>query len=80
MFYQWAESLGIRLEEMIKTEKASYDHISSTLNESEKQRQLVLQDEEEDFLDECEFELIKVPLTQNSIDFCTNSECQCSRQ
>lgn len=56
MFYQWAESLGIRLEEMIKTEKASYDHIASTLNDSEKQKQLVLQDEEEDFLDECEFD------------------------
>lgn len=53
MFYQWAESLGIRLEEMIKTEKASYDHIATTLNDSEKQKQLVLQDEEEDFLDEC---------------------------
>lgn len=52
MFYQWAESLGIRLEEMIKTEKMSFDQISSSLNDVEKQKQLLLQDEEEDFLDE----------------------------
>lgn len=53
MFYQWAESLGIRLEEMIKSEKTSFDHISTSLNDVEKQKQLVSQDEEEDFLDEC---------------------------
>lgn len=57
MFYQWAESLGIRLEEMIKSEKASYDHIMTTMNDTDKQKQLVLQDEEEDFLDEREFQL-----------------------
>lgn len=55
MFYQWAESLGIRLEEMIKTEKISFDHIASSMNDIDKQKQLVLQDEEEDFLDECKF-------------------------
>lgn len=53
MFYQWAESLGIRLEEMIKGEKANYDHIATSMNDMEKQKQMVLQDEEEDFLDEC---------------------------
>lgn len=52
-FYQWAECIGIRLEEMIKNEKANYDQISSTLHDPEKQKQLILQDEEEDFLDEC---------------------------
>lgn len=54
MFYQWAESLGARLEEMIKSEKANYDSINSSLNDVDKQKQLLLQDEEEDFLDECE--------------------------
>ena len=52
MFYQWAESLGIRLEEMIKTEKMSFDQVSMSLNDIDKQKQLLLQDEEEDFLDE----------------------------
>lgn len=52
MFYQWAESLGIRLEEMIKTEKSTFSQVSMSLNDIEKQKQLLLQDEEEDFLDE----------------------------
>lgn len=52
-FYQWAECIGIRLEEMIKNEKSSYDHLASSLNDPEKQKQLIMQDEEEDFLDEC---------------------------
>jgi protein unc-80 len=61
MFYQWAESLGIRLEEMIKNEKASYDNIATSLHDIEKQKQLILQDEEEDFLDECEDGLVFPP-------------------
>lgn len=56
MFYQWAESLGIRLEEMIKTEKSSYDHVASSMNDIETQKKLILQDEEEDFLDECKID------------------------
>lgn len=55
MFYQWAESIGIRMEEMIKNDKQNYDHVTSTLNNIEKQKLLLQQDEEEDFLDECEF-------------------------
>ncbi|KAG5670539.1 hypothetical protein PVAND_000795 [Polypedilum vanderplanki] len=51
-FFQWAECIGIRLEEMIKNEKSNYDNIQSSLNDVEKQKQLNLQDEEEDFLDE----------------------------
>uniref|UniRef100_A0A1B0CSU9 Uncharacterized protein n=2 Tax=Lutzomyia longipalpis TaxID=7200 RepID=A0A1B0CSU9_LUTLO len=52
MFYQWAELLGARLEEMLKNEKQTYDQVTASMCESEKQRQLLLQDEEEDFLDE----------------------------
>lgn len=75
MFYQWAETLGIRLEEMVKCEKSSFDGISNTLNDVEKQKQLILQDEEEDFLDECELFLIN--LKENILfhfPFCFNSE------
>ncbi|XP_059612441.1 protein unc-80 homolog isoform X4 [Phlebotomus argentipes] len=52
MFYQWAEVLGARLEEMLKTEKLTFDQVTTSMCDSEKQRQLLLQDEEEDFLDE----------------------------
>jgi protein unc-80 len=52
-FYQWAECLGNRLEEMIKNEQSTYENIETSTNDFERQKQLVLDDEEEDFLDEC---------------------------
>ena len=52
MFYQWAEFLGARLEEMIQTEKQSFETVNLIINDPEKQRRLLQQDEEEDFLDE----------------------------
>ena len=53
MFYGWAETLGIRLEDMIAKEKTTFDQVTLSLNDLEKQKQLLQQDEEEDFLDEC---------------------------
>lgn len=44
--------MGIRLEEMIATEKQNFDQINYSLNDPEKQKELLMQDEEEDFLDE----------------------------
>jgi hypothetical protein len=55
MFYQWAESIGLRLEDMIKLERSTFDQVSMSLNDPEKQKQLLQSDEEEDFLDECKF-------------------------
>lgn len=52
MFYQWAEFLGARLEEMIVTERQSFETVNMMINDPEKQRRLLQQDEEEDFLDE----------------------------
>lgn len=52
MFYQWAEFLGARLEEMVMTEKQSFETVNLIINDPEKQRRLLQQDEEEDFLDE----------------------------
>lgn len=52
MFYQWGEIIGMRLEEMIASEKLNYEQIDATLGEPEKQNELIQQDEEEDFLDE----------------------------
>lgn len=37
---------------MIAVEKQSFDQISASINDPEKQKELLLQDEEEDFLDE----------------------------
>lgn len=55
MFYQWGEVIGMRLEEMLIREKQNYEKIDASLNDPEKQNELVLLDEEEDFLDEGEF-------------------------
>lgn len=49
---QWAEVIGARLDEMIAAEKLTYDQVNSTLSDGEKQKELLSQDEEEDFLDE----------------------------
>lgn len=40
------------MEDLINSDKQNFEQIASTLNDPEKQRQLLLQDEEEDFLDE----------------------------
>lgn len=52
MFYQWGEVIGMRLEEMIATEKQNYDKIDQSLCDHDKQSENLQQDEEEDFLDE----------------------------
>lgn len=45
--------LGARLEDLITAEKLTFEQISINLSDTEKQRELLQQDEEEDFLDEC---------------------------
>lgn len=40
------------MEELLSNEKQNFDQITASLNDPEKQRQLLQQDEEEDFLDE----------------------------
>lgn len=52
MFYQWAEVLGSRLEEMITEDKKNEGLINSMVLDEAMQKELLLQDEEEDFLDE----------------------------
>ncbi|XP_037891733.1 protein unc-80 homolog isoform X5 [Glossina fuscipes] len=52
MFHQWAEMLGARLEEILFAERLQYETMSAALSDPEKQRELLQQDEEEDFLDE----------------------------
>ncbi|KXJ74140.1 hypothetical protein RP20_CCG014272 [Aedes albopictus] len=52
MFHQWGEALGFRLDDMLNNEKKNHDQVNASLGDPEKQKQLLQQDEEEDFLDE----------------------------
>ncbi|XP_066993860.2 protein unc-80 homolog [Anabrus simplex] len=52
MFYQWAEALGSRLEEMLQEDKQHVANVVSMVTEENRQKELLMEDEEEDFLDE----------------------------
>lgn len=52
MFHQWAELIGQRLEEMIQDDKLLEPQISVLVSDEQKQKELLMNDEEEDFLDE----------------------------
>ncbi|XP_039303974.1 protein unc-80 homolog isoform X12 [Solenopsis invicta] len=52
MFYQWAEAIGARLEEFLAEDKQNMEQVTSIVSDESKQRDLVLEDEEEDFLDD----------------------------
>lgn len=52
---QWGEALGFRLDDMLTNETKLHDQVNASLVDPEKQKQLLQQDEEEDFLDECNF-------------------------
>ncbi|CAG9815242.1 unnamed protein product [Phaedon cochleariae] len=52
MFYQWAEAIGQRLEEFVNEDKNLQPQINAMMADDQKQKDLLVQDEEEDFLDE----------------------------
>nr|XP_033339451.1 protein unc-80 homolog isoform X5 [Megalopta genalis] len=52
LFYQWAEAIGTRLEELLVEDKQNMDQIAAMVSDESKQRDLIIEDEEEDFLDE----------------------------
>ncbi|XP_049870612.1 protein unc-80 homolog [Pectinophora gossypiella] len=58
LFYQWAEAIGNRLEEMLIEDKKHIEAVSNLVADPEGQKELLQQDEEEDFLDEAS---IRVP-------------------
>lgn len=45
--------MGARLEEMMQEDKQHIPNIVAMLSDESKQKQLLLEDEEENFLDEC---------------------------
>ncbi|XP_014469276.1 PREDICTED: protein unc-80 homolog isoform X4 [Dinoponera quadriceps] len=52
LFYQWAEAIGTRLEEFLAEDKQNIEQVTSIVSDESKQRDLVAEDEEEDFLDD----------------------------
>ncbi|XP_042207937.1 protein unc-80 homolog isoform X3 [Homarus americanus] len=52
MFYQWAEALGTRLEELLEESGPTVEEVVSPITDTETRRALRANDEEEDFLDE----------------------------
>ncbi|KAL5280592.1 unc-80 family protein [Megaselia abdita] len=52
MFYQWGEMLGARLEEILFAEKLNFGAVKASLADQDKQKELLVKDEEEDFLDD----------------------------
>ncbi|CAH0723740.1 unnamed protein product, partial [Brenthis ino] len=57
LFYQWAEAIGNRLEEMLNEDRKHIDTVVNLVNDPDGQRELLQQDEEEDFLDEASIRL-----------------------
>ncbi|XP_073952386.1 unc80, NALCN channel complex subunit isoform X3 [Choristoneura fumiferana] len=57
LFYQWAEAIGNRLEEMLVEDKKHIDNVINMVTDPDGQRDLLQQDEEEDFLDEASIRL-----------------------
>ncbi|XP_060802082.1 protein unc-80 homolog isoform X1 [Amyelois transitella] len=62
LFYQWAEAIGNRLEDMLIEDKKHIDTVVNLVNDPEGQRELLQQDEEEDFLDEASIRLPGKPI------------------
>ncbi|KAI5699063.1 hypothetical protein M8J75_015861 [Diaphorina citri] len=52
MFYQWGEAIGIRLEELLAEDRQHIPEVITMLSDETKQKELLIEDEEEDFLDE----------------------------
>ncbi|KAM7300742.1 protein unc-80 homolog [Ixodes scapularis] len=52
LFFQWAEAIGARLEEMLQSEVLDPLELAALAADEQKRRQCRMEDEEEDFLDE----------------------------
>jgi hypothetical protein len=50
--YFFIQALGSRLEEMVQEDKQHVANIVSMVTEESRQKELLMEDEEEDFLDE----------------------------
>ncbi|KAJ1528104.1 hypothetical protein ONE63_008019 [Megalurothrips usitatus] len=57
MFSQWAEAVGARLEELMLADRKQYPSVVGMVLDENKHKELLMQDEEEDFLDEASVNL-----------------------
>ncbi|KAE8737653.1 hypothetical protein FOCC_FOCC016879, partial [Frankliniella occidentalis] len=57
MFSQWAEAIAVRLEELLQSDKKNYPAVVGIVLEETKHKDILKQDEEEDFLDEASVNL-----------------------
>ncbi|KAG7310085.1 hypothetical protein JYU34_004625 [Plutella xylostella] len=62
LFYQWAEALGNKLEEMLIEDQKHLENVVNLVNDPDGQRELLQQDEEEDFLDEASIRISGKPI------------------
>ncbi|GBP89583.1 Protein unc-80 homolog [Eumeta japonica] len=62
LFYQWAEAIGNRLEEMLVEDRKHFDQVANLVSDPDGQRDLLQHDEEEDFLDEASIRLPGKPI------------------
>ncbi|KAL4711404.1 hypothetical protein ACJJTC_016158, partial [Scirpophaga incertulas] len=62
LFYQWAEAISNRLEEMLVEDKKHLETVANLVTDPDGQRELLQQDEEEDFLDEASIRLPGKPI------------------
>lgn len=52
MYENYSQAIGTRLEQFMAEDKQNVDQIVAMVSEESKQRDLIIEDEEEDFLDE----------------------------
>ncbi|XP_043466068.1 protein unc-80 homolog isoform X3 [Leptopilina heterotoma] len=52
LFYQWAEAIGARLDEFLVEDKKVMENASAVVSDETKHRDLIIEDEEENFLDD----------------------------
>lgn len=53
--FYFTQALSVRLEEMMAEDKQNVPNVINLLSDENKQKQLLAEDEEENFLDECKF-------------------------
>lgn len=65
---------------MLSNEKKTYDQVNASLADPEKQKQLLQQDEEEDFLDECKAFSKAIENQRMLNTIISSSECKPTRK
>lgn len=54
-YLKLVQAIGARLEEFLVQDRHNFDRVKAMVEDENKHRDLLVEDEEEDFLDECKF-------------------------